>query len=466
MSETHPQPRLTEVQALRLAVERVQPGDQAAVLRALSHPGWAALESIYWNASHPITGAPHQAFHDYRVLSLALWTRLGVGTVEPMTVYRQSLNSPTVIDTMLRILGRIYAGCNLAYSPAPAGYWRTVYAITGFVVAQCRDGETTTYEPRRNLCLQLWLMAWLNPFSLVAGRLPIAVRLVGLLSKSCSYSITPPTHAGSGLAAADLADDRGPMPFSRLPLDWSPELPLYVNAQSAAYAIETLQASAASVQAGDAYETLLGAGQAAGLTASEVRDFVKRALREFGHTHSRSIPRLPSDGTVSTSVGMIDSWSVLQEHSLRTRPGRGPSAPLLTAELVNHSAGGFLLRYRGIPSCLRAGALLSMRCTDAEPWTLCAIRWLQDNGSEVLTGVEVLSNYPSSTQATSEGDTTQVPVIHLDVEDGRSVYLPLGHADPGNVCQVTVSREMWVLSAVQELGDDWEMRTVLDTLSV
>jgi hypothetical protein len=307
-------------------------------------------------------------------------------------------------------------------------------------------------------------MAWLNPFSLVAGRLPIAVRLVGLLSKSCSYSITPPTHAGSGLAAADLADDRGPMPFSRLPLDWSPELPLYVNAQSAAYAIETLQASAASVQAGDAYETLLGAGQAAGLTASEVRDFVKRALREFGHTHSRSIPRLPSEGTVSTAVGMIDTWSVLQEHSLRTRPGRSPSAALLTAELVNHSAGGFLLRYRGIPSCLRAGALLSMRGTDAEPWTLCAIRWLQDNGSEVLTGVEVLSNYPSSTQATSEGDTTQVPLIHLEVEDGRSVYLPLGHADPGNVCQVTVGKEMWVLSAVQDLGDDWEMRTVLDTL--
>ena len=78
--------------------------------------------------------------------------------------------------------------------------------------------------------------------------------------------------------------------------------------------------------------------------------------------------------------------------------------------------------------------------------------------------MEVLSNYPSSAQATSEGDTTQVPIIHLDVEDGRSVYLPLGHADPGNVCQVTVGREMWVLSAVQELGDDWEMRTVLDTI--
>ena len=452
-------------QTLRRLIESVGQGNYVKALEALNHPGWAALETEFWNASHPMAGAARAAYDEYRSLALELWTRFGAGTVDPLTVYRQSLNSPAGIDALLRILGRLYAGCNLGYSAPPPGYWRTVFAITGFVVAQCRDGHEAAFIPHRNLCLQLWLMGWLNPLSLIAGRLPIAVRLVGLLSKSCTYSLAPPTHAGTGLAAADLASDRSPMPFSRIPLDWSPELPLYVNAQSAAYAIEALQASAPSVKSGDVYEALLGAGQAAGLTAPEVRDFVKRALREFGLTQSRSIPRVPSEGYVQIVVGMIEVWNVLEYQSHVPQLAQEQALfTTLDAQIINHSAGGFLLRIRSDVSRLRTGTLLAMCGSQAEPWTLCAIRWLQDNATEVLVGVEVLCNYPKVTYGYMDDGTHQAPVIHHEHSEIPIVYLPLGYADSQIVTQLTVGRELWVLSAVQELGDDWEMRSVLDVL--
>ncbi len=454
-----------EAQALQIAVEAVQPGDQTAALRCLKHEGWVRLEALYWNASHPLRGMARLSFEACQALSLRLWQKLGAGTIEPMSVYRESLNTSNSVDSMLRILGRIYAACNLAYAPTPHGFWRTVYAITGYIYAQCRDGREDQYASKKNLCLQLWLMAWLNPYSLIAGRLPIAIRLVGLLSKSCSYSLSPPTHAGTGLAAADLAEDRAPLPFSRLPLDWSPSLPLYVNAQSAAYAIETLQASAASVKTGDVYESLLGAGQAAGLTPQEVRDFIKRALREFGQAQTRAIPRLPTQGEVTATVGILEVWNAVQEHfasgiNAKTRPSTH-----VQAEVINHSTGGFLLRFKPQEPLLRAGTLIAIRGTAAEPWTLCAIRWLQDNTTEVLTGVEVLSNFPNAIIGQDQGGQLQTPALLCDHEQQRAIYLNLGFADPQNVTQLLVGRELWVLSSVQEMGDDWEYRLVLDMIN-
>jgi hypothetical protein len=305
---------------LTRAISAIQMGNYAAAIEVLNHPTWTQLESSFWNASHPLDSASRAAFGEYSLCAQMIWQRLGAGSIRPLSVFRSTLTNRLSVDASLRVLARIYAGCNLAYAPTPPGFWRTVYSVTGFVVSQCRDGQEKEYEASRNLCLQLWLMAWLNPLSLVAGRLPVAVRLVGLLSKSCSYSLAPPTHAGSGLAAADLMDDKPPMPFGRIGGEWNPQLPLYVNAQSAAYAIEELKSSSTTTRGSDMYEALLGAGRLAGLAAPEVNDFVKRALREFGQTHTRAIPRIAAQGYVRAITGMIDVWSALQQRNRAVPP--------------------------------------------------------------------------------------------------------------------------------------------------
>ncbi|MGL5004949.1 MAG: hypothetical protein ACRDAM_18575 [Casimicrobium sp.] len=460
MSIVNPNPGANE--SLSTAISRLQTGDFAAALSVLNHREWSVLEGKFWNVSHPLDTNARTTYSEYLLHTQMIWQRLGAGSIRPLSVFRSTLSNRVSVEAALRILGRMYAGSNLAYAPTPPGFWRSVYSITGYVVSQCRDGNEADYETSRNLCLQLWLMAWLNPLSLVAGRLPVAVRLVGLLSKTCSYSLAPPTHAGSGLATADLMDDKPPTPFGRVPIDWNPQLPLYVNAQSAAYAIEELRAPAAN-RGSDIYEALLSAGNLAGLTAPEVSDFVRRALREFGQVHTRAIPRIAAQGYVRAITGMIDVWGALQEHHTATKSTFDPRS-LLEGQVVNHSEGGFLLKFKPDSPRLRAGSLLAMRGTDNEPWTLCAIRWLQDNGRDVMVGVEVLSNYAEAKLCFDEKQTQQTPFITYELEEQRVVYLPLGHDDSRNVTQVTLQSEMWVLSAVKGLGEDWELRTVLDSV--
>jgi hypothetical protein len=451
--------------SLARAIVAIQPGGYAAAIAVLNHPAWTQLESQFWNVSHPLNSQARAAYSEYSLNAQLIWQKLGAGSIRPLSVFRSTLSDRTSVDGSLRVLAKIYAGCNLAYAPTPPGFWRTVYSITGYVVAQCRDGHEAEFGASRNLCLQLWLMAWLNPLSLGAGRLPVAVRLVGLLSKSCSYSLAPPTHAGSGLATADLMEDKPPMPFGRIAPDWNPQLPLYVNAQSAAYEIESLQTSAATSRANnDMYEALLGAGRLAGLTAPEVNDFVKRALREFGQTHARAIPRIAAQGHVSAVTGMIDVWTALQEHNSST-PGSRPQSNQLIGQVINHSEGGFLLKFKPENPMLRAGSLLAMHTTASEPWTLCAIRWLQDNTREVLVGVEVLSNFADAKLCVSVENETQAPILAYMVEEQQLVYVPLGHGEPHAVMQVQVDGQGWVLSAVRELGEDWELRTVLDRIN-
>jgi hypothetical protein len=451
----------TTANTLTRAISAIQPGDYAKAMEVLNHSTWTQLESLFWNASHPLGSGARAAYSEYSLNAQLIWQKLGAGSIRPLSVFRSTLADRVSVDGSLRVLARIYAGCNLAYAPTPPGFWRTVYSITGYVVAQCRDGHESEFGASRNLCLQLWLMAWLNPLSLVAGRLPVAVRLVGLLSKACSYSLAPPTHAGSGLATADLMDDKPPMPFGRIAGDWNPQLPLYVNAQTAAYEIESLQVSPNASRGSDMYEALLGAGRLAGLTAPEVNDFVKRALREFGQTHTRAIPRIAAQGQVIAITGLIEVWNGLQDHDTAARSSK-PSKDQLYGQVLNHSEGGFLLKFKPEESKLRAGSLLAMRGAPSEPWTLCAIRWLQDNTREVLVGVEVLSNFADAKLCITTDDEAQAPILVYSVDEQQLVYVPLGHSDPQTVTQVRVGNEQWVLSAVKELGEDWEMRTVLD----
>ncbi len=461
VKNTSNQPQQTA--ELTRAISAIQMGEYAAAIDVLNHPTWTQLESSFWNVSHPLDSTARAAFGEYSLCAQMIWQRLGAGSIRPLSVFRSTLTNRLSVDASLRVLARIYAGCNLAYAPTPPGFWRTVYSVTGYVVSQCRDGNEKEYEASRNLCLQLWLMAWLNPLSLVAGRLPVAVRLVGLLSRSCSYSLAPPTHAGSGLAAADLMDDKPPMPFGRIGGEWNPQLPLYVNAQSAAYAIEELNSSSNTARGSDMYEALLGAGRLAGLAAPEVNDFVKRALREFGQTHTRAIPRIAAQGYVRAITGMIDVWSALQEHDSTAKSSASSSAQMM-GQVMNHSEGGFLLKFKPDAPSLRAGSLLAMRGTDNEPWTLCAIRWLQDNTREVLVGVEIISSYAEAKLCLDPLERRQAPIITYQQDEQHIVFIPLGHTDSRSIAQLNVGSELWVLSAVRELGEDWELRTVLDVV--
>ena len=107
---------------LRDAVYSTAPGDFDAVARLLADPLWDALEADYWNASHPLPPQARQALDAYLHLAKTLWHKAGLGQSHPIALYKTTLLSTKAIETALRVLARIYAGCNLGFCAPPQDF--------------------------------------------------------------------------------------------------------------------------------------------------------------------------------------------------------------------------------------------------------------------------------------------------------------------------------------------------------
>lgn len=449
---------------LRDAVYAIAPGDFAAVATLLGHPLWDSLEAEYWNASHPLPPPARQALEAYLHLAKTLWHKAGLGQSHPIALYKTTLLSTKAIETALRVLARIYAGCNLGFCAPPQGFWRTIYALTGYVVSE-KFPDRNNREALTHQVLQLWLMAWLNPLSLAPGRLPVAVRLVGILSKTSSFTMSSPTHAGSGLAAADLLSDMPPMPFARVPAMWEPIAPLYVNAQDAAFTMRELATPPSRHSPNDVYESLLQSALQVGLTTQEMQDFVRRAMREFGYSNARAIPRVGRADHVIAVVGFIECWTALQN---QMRPPSALAAKgynSVRGVIVNHSDGGFLLKFELENPVLCVGSLICLRGNETEPWTVSAVRWLEDSQGVVLAGCEFICNYGEAKIAQRQDSAQHLPVISYLKDDVPWILCPYEAADATGVAQLIVEDKAWVISAASELGEDWQRSSVLDTHS-
>jgi len=457
---TQPFPSEEIAKRLREATTALSPGDFEAATRLLSDPLWDTLEAHFWNASHPLTPPARQALDAYLHVAKTLWHKAGLGQSHPLALYKTTLLSSAAIEAALRVLARIYAGCNLGYCAPPPGFWRTVYALTGYVVSE-RFTDRANRAALTNQTLQLWLMAWLNPLSLAPGRLPVAVRLVGILSRTCSYTLASPTHAGSGLAAADLMSDAPPMPFARVPAMWEPAAPLYINAQDAAFTIRELATPPSRSSPSDVYESLLQSALQVGLTTQEMQDFVRRAMREFGYSNARSIPRVGRMDRVTTVVGFIECWSALQAQSKTNPASNGYS--IHNALVVNHSDGGFLLRFELKEPLLSVGSLLCLRGSDAEPWTVAAVRWLEDTHGVVMAGCEVFCNFAEARIAQTVDSTQHLPLVTFQKNDLAMIIGPYAPLEGGAVSQLYVDEQCWVIAVANEMGEDWQVHSVLDT---
>ncbi len=446
---------------LRDAVYSITPGDFDAVAKLLGDPLWDALEADYWNASHPLPPRARQALDAYLHLAKTLWHKAGLGQSHPIALYKTTLLSTKAIETALRVLARIYAGCNLGFCAPPPGFWRTIYALTGYIISE-RFPDRTNRAALTNQVLQLWLMAWLNPLSLAPGRLPVAVRLVGILCKTCSFTMASPTHAGSGLAAADLLSDAPPMPFARVPAMWEPIAPLYINAQDAAFTMRELATPPSRYSPSDVYDSLLQSALQVGLSTQEMQDFVRRAMREFGYSNARSIPRVGRQDVVSTVIGFIECWSALQAQAKPVNAKSSSGYKARPATVINHSDGGFLLRYDLDEPSLSVGTLICLRGIDSEPWTIAAVRWLEDNDDFVLVGCEALCNFADARIGQTLNKSEHLPIISFLKNEANFVLCAYDASNAKGVTQLFVEPETWVVAVASELGEDWQLSAVLD----
>lgn len=456
---------VTQIAHLREKAEALTPGSFEAATALLASDAWSVLEAKFWNCSHPLPAAARETLDAYLQISRTIWHKSGLGQANPLALYKTTLQSKQSIETALRVLAKIYAGCNLGYCSPPLGFWRTVYALTGFLVSGTnKDGRNR--QSLLNQAIQLWLMAWLNPLSLPPGHLPVAVKLVGILSKICSFTLTSPTHAGSGLAVGDLMSDSAPMSFSRVPAVWEPAAPLYINAQDAAFTIRELSGPSDVRKPRDAYDSLLQSGQQVGLSPLEMQNFVRSAMRKFAYSNARNVPRVGRNETVSVTVGLIDIWSVLQEQSKvsTTTSGGRESSGAVTATIINHSDGGFLLQFAPTRPLLCVETILCVRGGDADPWTVAAVRWLDDSAEVVLAGCEIICNYAVARVAQLTENGQHLPVVTYQTGDSTSVLIPRDPSSSLGVSQLSIENEVWVITPAADIGEDWQRSTVLDVI--
>lgn len=457
-------PQPTEnVSTLLQKANALTPGAFDAAVSVLASHEWGTLEAKFWNCSHPLSADARSALNAYLAVSKVVWHKSGLGQAEPLALYKTTLQSNQSIETALRVLAKIYAGCNLGYCSPPMGFWRTVYALTGYLVSDSYT-DRTARAALLNQTIQLWLMAWLNPLSLPPGHLPVAVRLVEILSKLCSFTIASPTHAGSGLAVADIMSDSAPMSFSRVPAIWEPEAPLYINAQDAAFTIRELSSPGAEKKPRDAYDSLLQSGQQVGLSTLEMQNFVRSAMRKFAYSNARHIPRVGRNESVKVVVGLIEVWGALQGQTKTSAASSSARDAFASsaATIINHSEGGFLLQFAPGRPLLCVESLLCLRGGDADPWTVAVVRWLDDSSDIVLAGCEVLCNFAQALVARSSDFGQHLPVVSYQSGDATSVLFPRDAVATTHVSQINIDHEEWIIAAAADIGEDWQRCVVLD----
>ena len=116
---------------------------------------------------------------------------------------------------------------------------------------------------------------------------------------------------------------------------------------------------------------------------------MRRAMREFGYSNARSIPRVGGGDGITTVVGFIECWS---------------------SYVVSHSDGGFLLRFELDAPLLCVGSLLCLPGSDAQPWTLATVRWIEDTEGTVMAGCEVLCSRPWKIQIATAMSSHRIQV--------------------------------------------------------
>jgi hypothetical protein len=122
-----------------------------------------------------------------------------------------------------------------------------------------------------------------------------------------------------------------------------------------------------------------------------------------------------------------------------------------------------LLRYELRTPLLCVGAILCLRGSDAEPWSLSAVRWLEDSDGTVLVGCEIMCNFASTHVAQTAKRGQHLPIISFLKGEATHVVSPYDSAQEDVVTQVQLENESWVVSAPAEVGLDWQLSQVLDT---
>lgn len=362
---------------------------------------YAPLEFLYDQHTLPLSGQAREASQRVAALLSELcygYKHILLDRLEKRRSFGASKPLPVLMVRILKLLLQQLELCYSTYSPIPQGLWSDLHQIFLLAVQQrwldAPEGsrETISVYYKRALLLSL-----ADPYRLQPAAFSRARQIINDLGSLAQFE-----------SAADLSDDTGGF-WIRLDEDRPPffavQQPGDLDARTDISLNTALLARALSRYIAD-LERLNPEGD-------EDVQGLRQLLRFWTVTPRRGFQRLLTQAQVEVRVG----WPALDMQGLAEQPWPDLAGGGYLWRVVNESPGGFALhgdRLEQTPIAI--GQLMGVRPLGSERWLITVVRWLQQRGSSMELGVQVLA--PWGRVAMLEDGPVHYPVLLLPAIKG------------------------------------------------
>ena len=122
-----------------------------------------------------------------------------------------------------------------------------------------------------------------------------------------------------------------------------------------------------------------------GLSPVEAHNLLRRLNTHWVSKPERAEPRQHRQYRVQVCAGLRQIWRLLRHGPEQSRVDDW--------QVFNDSPGGYaIMSVTGVSGVLSAGMVLALRTDEAQPWSICVVRWLRSERPEqVELGVQVLA---------------------------------------------------------------------------
>lgn len=358
---------------------------------------YAPLEFLFDQHPLPLSGTAREA--SQRAQSLLSELAIGYKLIllerlEKRRPFGNTKPLPLLVVRILKLLLRQLELCYSTYSPLPQGLWSDFHQLFLLSVQhRWLDSPEGSRETVSVCYKRALLLALSDPYRLQPAAFARARQLINDLGSLAQFESAADLHDDTGGFWIRLDEDRPPFFAVQQPGDLDARTDISLNTSMLARALSKYIADLERLNP----------------TGDEDIQGLRQLLRFWTVTPRRGFQRLLTQAQVEVRIG----WPDLGGVELGDQPWPELSTHGCLWRVVNESPGGFALHGERAAEgmALAIGQLIGVRPLGSERWLITVVRWLQQRGSSMELGVQVLA--PMARVAMLRDETRLQPVLLL-----------------------------------------------------
>lgn len=307
--------------------------------------------------------------------------------VEQRRVRNQRRNPSRIARRAMKSIAEQLEIAALVAGPLPPDFWRSAHEL--YREARLDNNGEETSPPAsgpdpEQLYREILALAAIQPESLSAREVGLAVAYVANFASATEIRETPPTEADPSLFWVDPNRDAPPLAVARRPPPAGAKGLLYYScARLAGLAGEQVKA----LERGALPDELHLPPEA---SDPAYLGLLRRLQRRWAEPAKRHFPRRRNNYRVQVCIGLDALWQLLDRGAGLQDANDGAVTDWM---VLNESPAGYaLMHVAGEVSDLRNGSALALRTSDGHGWQICIVRWMSsDNPEHIELGVQVVA---------------------------------------------------------------------------